>query len=100
MKLIAAVLLFAALARHIYDYFSLLRWISCGVCAFTAFQAGEIKKFGWLWIFAIIAIILNPVAPLRFKRETWNAIDVAAGVLLLIAVVTIDIRKSDQKFNL
>jgi hypothetical protein len=92
-KVIAAALLFDALGRHKYDYFTLLRWISCGVCAFTAFQAAEVKKFGWLWIFAISAIILNPVAPLRLKRETWNIVDIAAGVLLLVAIVMIDIRK-------
>ncbi len=69
-KLIAAVMLFAALGRHSYDYFTLLRWISCGVCAFTAFQAAEAKKNGWLWLLTITALILNPIVPLRLKRET------------------------------
>ena len=92
-KAIAAALLFGALGRHDYDYYTLLRWIACGVCAFTAFQAAEAKKFGWLWIFAITAIILNPVAPLHLKRETWNTVDTAAGVLLLVAIVIFDIRK-------
>jgi hypothetical protein len=92
-KVIAAALLFDALGRHKYDYFTLLRWISCGVCAFTAFQAAEAKKFGWLWIFVITAIILNPVAPLRLKRETWNIVDTAAGVLLLVAIPIVDRHK-------
>ena len=93
-KVIAAALLFDALDRHAYDYYTLLRWIACGVCAFSAFQAVQIKKIGWLWIFGITAIILNPVAPLHFKRETWNTVDAAAGVLLLVAIVIVDIRKS------
>jgi hypothetical protein len=93
VKAIAAALLFDALGRHKYDYFTLLRWIACGVCTFTAVQAVQVKKFGWVWIFAISAIILNPVAPLRLKRETWNTVDTAAGVLLLIAIAVIDIRK-------
>ena len=92
-KLIAATLLFAASGHHKYDYFTLLRWISCGVCAFTAFQLAEAKKIGWLWIFAISAIILNPIAPLRLKRETWNAVDFAIGALLLISIAVVDIRK-------
>jgi hypothetical protein len=93
VKVIAAVLLFDALGHHRYDYFALLRWISCGVCAFTAFQAAGAKKFGWLWIFAISAIILNPVAPLRLKRETWNVVDTATGVLLLLSIAVVDAPK-------
>jgi hypothetical protein len=92
-KLIAAVMLFSALGRHAYDYYTLLRWIACGVCAYTAFQAAQVKKTGWLWTFAISAIILKPVAPLHLKRDTWAIVDTAAGVLLLVGIVIIDIRK-------
>jgi len=92
-KLIAAVMLFAALGRHPYDYYTLLRWVACGVCAYTAFQAVQIKKFGWLWIFVITALVLNPIAPLRVKRDTWAIVDAAAAVLLLLSIVVMDIRK-------
>jgi hypothetical protein len=92
-KVIAALMLFSALGRHSYDYFTLLRWITCGVCAFAAFQAAEAKKIGWLWLLAISAMILNPIFPLRLKRETWNIVDVVAGALLLVSIVAIDIRK-------
>jgi hypothetical protein len=92
-KLVAALMLFSALGRHPYDYFILLRWISFGVCAFTAFQAAEAKKFGWLWLLTITALILNPIVPLRLKRETWNIVDVVAGAILVVSIAVIDIRK-------
>jgi hypothetical protein len=92
-KLIAAVMLFAALGRHPYDFYTLLRWIACGVCAYTAFQAVESKRIGWLWIFVIAAIVLNPIAPLHLKRETWAIVDAAAAVLLLLSIAVMDIRK-------
>lgn len=92
-KLIAAVMLFAALGRHTYDYFTLLRWIACGVCAYTAFQAVQTKKFGWLFVFVIAALVLNPIAPLRIKRDTWAIVDAAAAVLLLLSIAVMDIRK-------
>ena len=95
-KLIAAVMLFAALGRHPYDYYTLLRWVACGVAAFTAFQAVEIKKTGWLWVFVIVAIVLNPIAPLRLKRETWEIVDAAAAVLLLLSIAVMDVRKPKQ----
>lgn len=92
-KLIAAVMLFAALGRHAYDYYTLLRWVACGVCAFTAFQAMQSKKIGWLFVFAIAALVLNPVSPLRFKRDTWGIVDAFAAVLLLVSIAVMDIRK-------
>ena len=95
-KLVAAVMLFAALGRHTYDYYTLLRWIACGVCAFTAFQAAQSKKFGWLFVFIITALVLNPISPLRFKRDTWAIVDAAAAVLLLVSIVVMDIRKPRQ----
>jgi len=98
-KLVATVMLFEAPGRHPYDYYTLLRWITCGVCAFTAYQAVQLKKTGWLWIFVITAILLNPVAPLRLKRETWAIVDTTAGVLLLLAIVVIDIRKPPPTNN-
>ncbi len=92
-KLIAAVMLFAALGRHPYDYYTLLRWIACGVCAFTAFQSMQSKKTGWLIIFVIAAVMLNPVAPIHLKRETWAFVDAAAAVLLLVSIAVLDIRQ-------
>lgn len=92
-KLIAAGMLFAALGRHAYDYYTLLRWIACGVCAYTAFQAMQNKKTGWLFVFIITTIVLNPIAPLHLKRETWAIADAAAAVLLLLSIAVMDVRK-------
>lgn len=92
-KLIAAVMLFAALGRHAYDYYTILRWIACGVCAYTAFQAMQSKKIGWLFVFVIVALVLNPITPLRIKRDTWAIVDVAAALLLLMSIAAIDIRR-------
>jgi p-aminobenzoyl-glutamate transporter AbgT len=92
-KLIAAAMLFAALGRHPYDYYTLLRWVACGVCAFTAFQAVQNKKTGWLVVFITAAVVLNPIAPLRIKRDTWAIVDSAAAVLLLVSIAVMDIRK-------
>jgi len=92
-KIIAALMLFAALGRHPYDYYTILRWIACGVAVFTAFQAGEMKKFGWLVIFVIVAVVLNPIVPFYLKRDTWALVDIAAGVLLLFSIAVVDIRK-------
>ncbi len=43
-KLVAAGLLFGALARHPYDYYRIMRWVVCGVCGFAAFEAGQLQR--------------------------------------------------------
>ena len=89
-KLLTAVLLFGALRRQQYDYFSLLRWVVCGVSVFASYQALELSRNGWVWTFGIIAILFNPVFPAHFKRETWSLIDIGVAVILLISIATLD----------
>src|SRR5581483_8499058 len=96
VKLITAVLLFAALGRHPYDYYTILRWVVSGVCAFTAFQASEKQMRGWQFMFIIVAIALNPIIPSHLKRETWNIMDVVIAVLLLISIGVLDFGKQKQ----
>jgi hypothetical protein len=92
-KLIAAVMLFAALGRHAYDYYTLLRWVACGVCAYAVFQAMQDKKTGWLFVFAVAVVMLNPITPLHLKRDTWAIVDASAAVLLLLSIAVMDIRR-------
>lgn len=89
-KLIAAGMLFGALGRHQYGYYTLLRWVVCGVSAFAAFQAAKSAKTGWVWALAVVALFFNPIIPVHLKRETWAFIDVGVAVLLLISIVAID----------
>jgi TPR repeat protein len=100
-KLIVAVMLFAAVGRHDYDYYTLQRCAAFGVVAFTAFQAGRLKQFGWLFVFVSVAVMLNPITPLHLKRETWAFVDAAAAVLLLVSISTIEaqaMNKSVKRF--
>jgi len=93
-KLIAAVMLFAALGHHPYDYYTLLRWVTCGVCAYTAYQAVQKDKLGWVWVFAIAALVMNPIIPVHLKRDTWALVDVVLAVLLLVSIAVMDIRQT------
>ena len=89
-KLIDAGMLFGALARHSYDYYTLLRWVVSGVSAFAAFQAAESDKAGWAWALAIVAIAFNPVIPVHLQRDTWAFIDFGVAVFLLVSIVFTD----------
>lgn len=82
-RIVAIILLIWALGRHPYGYYTLLRFVVCGVSAYGAYFSSEIiMRKGWVWIFGMIAILFNPIIPIHLDRDTWAIIDVVvAGVL-------------------
>ncbi len=68
-----------------YSYFQILRWIVAGFAIYyTWFLNKRIerlseteKKYHIImgYIFAGIAIVFNPIAPIHFERTTWLVID-------------------------
>jgi hypothetical protein len=36
-----------------------------------------------MWAFLAVALLLNPILPVRMHRQDWQPIDVALGLLLL-----------------
>jgi hypothetical protein len=88
-RLVAAVLLFVAVARMPYGYYILIRWVVCGIAAYSAVQARTLGKTGWTWIFGFIALFFNPVIPVHLGRqgkEIWALVDVAVGVVMLVSI--------------
>jgi hypothetical protein len=86
--LIALVILgFAVTGRHPYSFYTVLRWICCAVFAFSALTALEQDRGFWVWVFGVLAVVFNPIAPLHLKRDTWQSVDWAAiGVTLIAAI--------------
>lgn len=82
-RAVAAILLFVAVGDLPYDFYTILRWIVCGVSAYGAMLAHERKADGWLWTFGVIAAFFNPFLPVRLSREMWAPIDIATGLVLL-----------------
>jgi hypothetical protein len=88
-RLIAAGLLFWALDRHPYGYYTLLRWVVCGVAAYAATQALGMNKLSWVWTFGIVAVLFNPLVPVHLNRELWAVIDVGVAILMLLSLHTL-----------
>jgi hypothetical protein len=82
---VAALMLFAALGYWTYGYYQLLRFVVCGVGAYVAFMAYQWQRIWAVWLFGIIAVLFNPVIPIRLPREVWQTIDVTCAFLFLSA---------------
>lgn len=83
-RLGAAALLLMALGRNSYDFYTIMRWMVCGVCSYGAFLEFERDRSIWAWPFVIMAVAFNPIVPVRLSRETWAPID-ALGACFLLA---------------
>ena len=88
-RLVAAGLLFWALARHRYDYYVLLRWITFAAAAYSAFLAKAQTKALWALILAAVAVLFNPIVPVHLRRDTWSFVDVATAVLLITSIAAV-----------
>jgi hypothetical protein len=81
-----AAFLVWALARHPIGYYTLLRFVTCAVCAYAVYLAVEWKRAGWAFIFGSIAILFNPLISFRMTRQTWAYVDVIVAIFLVVSV--------------
>ena len=87
--LIAAVMLvFAAAQKQPDSFYTLLRWICCVVFAYSAVTSFQVKRVLWLGIFAVLAVLFNPIFPLPLDRSLWIVADwFSIGAIVIAAFV-------------
>jgi uncharacterized membrane protein HdeD (DUF308 family) len=76
--------LFWALSSHPNSYFQFLRWFVSIAAAYTAYKSSTDVNKTWAWIFGIIAVVFNPIVPFYMAKDTWQLIDLIAGVIFII----------------
>lgn len=77
-----SVLLVLALAPMPYDYYTLLRFVVCGASGYLAWRHFEAVGLQiWTIVFIVMAILFNPIAPIRLSRGMWAFIDVTCAIL-------------------
>lgn len=80
-----AMLGWALVPTNPYLYYRFLRWIIFLVCLFSAWQASELKRFGWAWVLSITAVIYNPVIPVYATRGIWSVVNVVTMMILILS---------------
>ena len=84
------ILIVAAVGGPPYGFYTLLRWIICPLCAYSALSAAAHKHTGWTWTFGTMAALFNPLIIVHLGRNVWAAVDIAAAVVLFISIWVID----------
>jgi hypothetical protein len=85
--LVAAGILFGALADLPYGYYQMLRWIVFGVSIYIAYKAFRWDKKWAIWVFSGSAVLFNPILPIYLTREIWQPLDVIFGTLFMLSIV-------------
>lgn len=86
VKIIAIIMLFGALADNPYSYYQIMRWVIAGVTGYSAYLSYQQNKIASTWIFGIIAILFNPIAPIHLDKETWSVINIVTAAIILISI--------------
>ena len=83
---IVAVMLLIAVAELPYGYYQVLRWATCGIAVFIAFQAYKVGKTWIIWLFGLIAVLFNPIFPIHLTKEIWRPIDLASAAIFGLSI--------------
>src|SRR5262245_34224193 len=84
----AGMLVYAAIEKHPYSYYTLLRWVCCPIFAYSAFKAYESKRIPWAWIFGTLALLYNPLFRVHLDRSTWTGVNwVTVGAIIIAAAL-------------
>ncbi len=84
--LACAFLVWAVLGKHQYAFFQILRWLVCGVAAWSGVIAMERKMKIWAGILFLNAVLFNPILPFYFQRQMWQVLDVISAGILIVSL--------------
>src|SRR2546428_617570 len=59
-----------------YGYYVLLRWVCCPLFAYLAVRASDLRREAWMWIFAVLAVVYNPIFRVHATRDFWTLVNV------------------------
>jgi hypothetical protein len=91
--IIGGLLVSAAVERHPYSFYTLLRWICCPVFAYSAFAAYEKNRVLWVWVFGVLAALYNPIFRIHLDRSTWSGVNWFTVGAIMVTIVAFLVRE-------
>ena len=97
--LISAIMLILAIPPiwGLYGYYTLLRLVVCGSSIFAAYTAYELDKHVYVWIMGFIALLFNPIAPVKLTRDNWILIDLVVAPVFIISAFALRKKLASSK---
>jgi hypothetical protein len=84
----ALLLLAAVFGRWPYGFYTVMRLVVCGCSVYLAVKANGMRNVAWTWIMGGMAVVFNPILPIRIHRSGWQVVDaLAAGTLFVFVAL-------------
>ena len=97
LKLLAIASVIGALQQMYilpFAYFQFMNWVVLGASLVTAQQANHQNKMFLVWVFLLVAVVFNPVAPMYFRPDVWQVADIVAIALFILSFVYLQPKKA------
>jgi FtsH-binding integral membrane protein len=97
LKLLAIAFLVGALQQFYafpFAYYQFMNWIVVGASLVTAQQANVQNKMFAVWLFLLVAVTFNPIAPMYFRADVWQVTDLVAIALFIISFIFVRQKKA------
>lgn len=86
-RVIASIALVFAYFPQAYSYYSFLRVGVFLVASYLVYVSIKTEKPQWVVGFAFIAIVFNPIFPIKeIVRETWQFVNILSALFLLLSI--------------
>jgi hypothetical protein len=82
----AATLLLIAFEPHPYSYYTFLRWAVCAAACLVCWVAWQSRAQWASFLFAPIAILFNPLAPIYMTRAHWRPVDIVCAIAFVCSL--------------
>ncbi len=87
-----AMLLLAIPPIWPYGYYTLLRLVVCGSAIYLTWFAKSINRQGWMWTLGFIALLFNPLIPIRLDKATWSLVDLMVAIIFFASMFKLKVR--------
>ena len=94
---ISVLMLFLAIPKLPYGYYTLLRWVVTISALFSAWVANNSEDKFWVFLMGGIAILFNPIIPVHLTKEIWVIIDLIVAILFLVSIFKIEPKRQLPK---
>jgi len=85
-RFLSIAVLVCAFGQHPYSYYMTLRAILFVTCIYTGLMCLR-GHLHWIPIWAILALLFNPISIFAFSRPVWSVIDWIVAVFLVISLL-------------
>jgi FtsH-binding integral membrane protein len=92
LKLVAIVMLLGAIASYFgawftrpYAYYQMMNWVVVSAALMAVWQSYKMGKQFPVWLFALVAVVFNPITQIYLSAFTWQVANIVVIVLFLIS---------------